>query len=204
MFKIKNNRSNTVTAYGNKYKIFLTKFKTGIRVDIQENNNPLLVSENTNNNSFKGLVDPDCSLEEQVSQWAEKMISYNAVCDFCERKTIILPLKDYDLKNFPYLKNKKICPSCRAQKYNELIEKEQEKMQEEVDQINNEMIQEGLNHHYLFVVHPKSGDDFFIDYYSSEKLREKDIKQIQKEMSIKYNAALVEEPAYTLLKNTFN
>lgn len=61
------------------------------------------------------------SLERSMSEWGLRLLKEFRRCGVCQKTKYAPPLHDYDIKNFPDLKEKVVCRDCRSKRYDELI-----------------------------------------------------------------------------------
>jgi len=61
------------------------------------------------------------TLVEKLEGWGRDRLKQYRVCDLCGEETYAPPLADYDIEEFPDLRGKVVCRSCRAARYNESI-----------------------------------------------------------------------------------
>lgn len=197
-FIFEGNKTNNIIVDGVNYRIDRHYFQPDYRVDLIENDG-IIVGENTGNHSFSSIVDRTKSLDEQINEWANKMIELSSVCDICEEKHILIPLSDYDIEEFPQLKDKQICPSCRTKLYIDSMNQLQKELDKEDEAEDKKQKDKGCNFKYSIWVHPTRGDDLEIIIYTIDKLTDTDIKTEVNKLKKEYSAHMVEYPILTEL-----
>ena len=133
-FVFNGNKTNEVTAHGKQFYLNKIDFGNGCRVDIITDND-IVQMDNTNNDSFRKVVDRTKPLNEQISQWANYILDQYSICDICGKFELVLPLASYDYETFPQLREKNVCQKCRANFYTEHIKGIEEAMKKEEQNI---------------------------------------------------------------------
>jgi hypothetical protein len=195
-FKFTGNKTNEVVVHGKTYRIELLEFWGNYRVDLYENDEFLVnIGDNTGNHSFKEMVDTSLPIHEQVIHWASRTIAQNDTCDFCGTYSIIKPLSQYDIENFPRFHDKKVCQKCRTEEYKKRLNQIDEEEKKQLQREREEMKQKGAKFHYTFWIHPNGGDDFIVDLFTNRELSAAELKQEQRKLKLEHGARMVEEPS---------
>lgn len=108
--------SNEINYENHKYKIISKKIFGNYRLDLLEDNIPVVL-ENTSNDSFLKLVNTDESVSSQILKWAKLVVEeHSNLCDRCKESKLVFGVEKYD-KGKEFTGLLKICPKCRKEIY---------------------------------------------------------------------------------------
>ncbi|MFT9486035.1 MAG: hypothetical protein ACH0QD_01455 [Tepidibacillus sp.] len=120
--------------HGNTYTITATPFGHHYRIDLLENN-IIVATENTENDTFKLKVNPSYSIEQQILNWGDKILEKHLKeCDKCKKQKIVLELSENEYKFKEFQDYYKLCLSCREEIYQQIADKNKSEEQKELDE----------------------------------------------------------------------
>ncbi|MBW2643862.1 MAG: hypothetical protein JRC89_10970, partial [Deltaproteobacteria bacterium] len=137
MFKWNNDATKTeeVQYKGHNYSLSVKKIEDSYSIRLFENEK-IVIRENTNNSTFRKLVELGKPTGQQILQWAQKIIEKGyGVCDKCHESKLLLLLEDYDREKEAFAGLKKICKNCRDLIYDQIFDKLRQEHEKELDEL---------------------------------------------------------------------
>lgn len=112
--KAEKNETLEVKCKGHRYKIIRKKLINTYYIHLYEDGESIM-GENTENNSFRRMVNVNLPLEEQILQWGNKKLEELKDCPKCGDIRFVISLSEYDLATLDFQGFKEMCIKCRLQ-----------------------------------------------------------------------------------------
>lgn len=137
MFKWNNDQTKTEDAQykGHSYRLSVKKIRDSYSIRLFENEQ-MVIGENTNNPTFRELVELEKPADQQILEWAQKVIEQGyGECDKCNESKFLLLLEDYDKEKEDFAGLNKICKNCRDLIYDKIFEKLRQEHEKDLDDL---------------------------------------------------------------------
>src|SRR6056297_3069492 len=135
-----NGKTNTLELSNSlKYHISKIRFGKSFRIDLYEEDN-IVASENTFNNTFIDAVNEEQDEEEQIIEWATRLTKrFIQECDKCSEIKFCKDLTDGTKQRSEFKGYGTLCTSCRKEIWEIINEKSRAEREEEHKQKMNEL-----------------------------------------------------------------